>query len=374
MTFALSHSLFSGFDIDHGTRLLLKTIAGKIDLSKVGSILDIGSGVGVLGIALKRLRPDALLHSADRDALALAFTSHNAARNGITDCITFGSVGLMHLPDRKYDLVVSNIPAKAGNKAISGMISGASSLLESTGTLACVIVPALAVLVQQAVAESSGTIVYRENTQSHAVFHVTWQAPATPDRSIEPYVRGKARFVHESVTYEMKTVFGIPEFDTLNYSTGLLMEAMEGIHFKGNLLVWNPGQGHIPVYAYKKGALGNASLSLCSRDLLGLEISKRNCVEAGMDEKQITVNHLPSIFDITGVYDYMIVDPDKDPGSPWYKHFLDSVFSHLSQGGLCAIVSKSSLVFQILKGHTDIKVIKDSRDKGFRVVIVKKRQ
>ncbi|PKL07993.1 MAG: methyltransferase, partial [Spirochaetae bacterium HGW-Spirochaetae-7] len=44
MSFELSHGLFSSFDIDSGSRLLLKLVAKNVETADVGSILDIGSG------------------------------------------------------------------------------------------------------------------------------------------------------------------------------------------------------------------------------------------------------------------------------------------------------------------------------------------
>ena len=55
---ALSHALFSSFDVDAGSKLLLKTLAQRVDLGTVGSVLDVGCGVGVLGLSLKKKKPD----------------------------------------------------------------------------------------------------------------------------------------------------------------------------------------------------------------------------------------------------------------------------------------------------------------------------
>ena len=52
--FDLSHALFSSFKIDDGSRLLMKTLAKQVNLAEVNSLIDVGCGVGTLGLALKK--------------------------------------------------------------------------------------------------------------------------------------------------------------------------------------------------------------------------------------------------------------------------------------------------------------------------------
>ena len=77
LAFHLSHALFSSYDIDDGTRLLLKTLAQKTDLGSLRSALDIGCGVGVIGAAVAAQAPSAEVVMQDRDALAAAFAREN---------------------------------------------------------------------------------------------------------------------------------------------------------------------------------------------------------------------------------------------------------------------------------------------------------
>ena len=80
LVFQLSHALFSSFDIDDGTRALLKSIAQNVDVPALGSVLDVGCGVGVIGACLRAHAPRAKTVLQDRDALAAAFAdAHDAA-------------------------------------------------------------------------------------------------------------------------------------------------------------------------------------------------------------------------------------------------------------------------------------------------------
>jgi 16S rRNA (guanine1207-N2)-methyltransferase len=113
-TFDVAHTLFSSYQIDDGTDLFLRTI----DVEAPKTILDMGCGCGVIGIVLARLFPDAQVYSIDRDLLAVRYTRHNAALNGVPNVHAIGSVGLENAPKQPFDLIVANIPAKIGDEAI----------------------------------------------------------------------------------------------------------------------------------------------------------------------------------------------------------------------------------------------------------------
>lgn len=113
--FDVGHTLFSSFQVDDGTDLLLRTLEPAAPPAR---ILDLGCGVGVIGIALARRYPQASVVLADKDLLAVRYARHNLILNGITNATVLGSVGLESVPPGPYDLVVSNIPAKIGDLAI----------------------------------------------------------------------------------------------------------------------------------------------------------------------------------------------------------------------------------------------------------------
>lgn len=115
LAFDVGHTLFSSFQVDDGSDLLLRTLEPP---APPASILDLGCGVGVLGIALARRYPEAAVQMADVNLLAVRYARHNIALNGAANATVTGSVGLEAVPPGPYDLVVSNIPAKIGDLAI----------------------------------------------------------------------------------------------------------------------------------------------------------------------------------------------------------------------------------------------------------------
>jgi 16S rRNA (guanine1207-N2)-methyltransferase len=113
--FDVGHTIFSSFQIDDGTDLLLRTIDPETEPQRM---LDLGCGCGVIGIVLARTYPEAEVVLADKDLLAVRYARHNAGLNGVEHVTVIGSIGVESVPTGPYDLIVSNIPAKIGDRAI----------------------------------------------------------------------------------------------------------------------------------------------------------------------------------------------------------------------------------------------------------------
>lgn len=157
----LSHALFSSFEVDVGTRLLLKAVGRDPVLAASRRILDVGSGVGVIGIAMAKAFPDARVEARDRDFLACAFTERNRVRNKAANLVVVPGLiaagaltshptnhglaagGPAASTDGPYDFILSNLPAKAGGPVLEAFFRQAPALLSPLGRLAVVIVKPL---------------------------------------------------------------------------------------------------------------------------------------------------------------------------------------------------------------------------------------
>lgn len=115
LSFDVGHTIFSSFQVDEGSDLLLRAIEPAAPPRR---ILDLGCGAGVLGVTLARRFPEAQVTMADVNLLAVRYARHNAELNGAANAAVLGSVGLESVPPGPYDLIVSNIPAKIGEVAI----------------------------------------------------------------------------------------------------------------------------------------------------------------------------------------------------------------------------------------------------------------
>lgn len=113
--FNVANTLFSTFAIDHGTDMLIRHMV----VNNPKSILDLGCGYGPIGIVLAKTNPKAEVTMVDADLLAIRYTNNNIKNNNVPNAIAIGSVGMETVIDKHFDLIVSNIPAKIGDEAIT---------------------------------------------------------------------------------------------------------------------------------------------------------------------------------------------------------------------------------------------------------------
>ena len=120
--------------LDQGTGILLDALPQEIR----GSVLDMGCGYGALGVSLARANPGCTLTMADINERAVSLAVENAKRNGVA-AETLCSDGFSALSGRRFDLIVSNPPIRAGKKVIYRMFADAAGALNENGALMIVI-------------------------------------------------------------------------------------------------------------------------------------------------------------------------------------------------------------------------------------------
>jgi len=167
--FDVGNTLFSTFDLDHGTDVLLRTIAPN----NPKSILDIGCGYGPIGIVLAKKNPQAQVTMIDKDLLAVRYTKLNIEKNNIHNANVLGSVGMEQIMDKTFDLIVSNIPAKIGDKAIiQDFILIPFEHLNPGGELWIVIINALNRLVSKIKRQYQLNIKRAKKRSGHSVYRI----------------------------------------------------------------------------------------------------------------------------------------------------------------------------------------------------------
>lgn len=112
LTYHTTWGLFSPKGIDEGSRLLLD----YLEVRETDDTLDLGCGYGPLGLTLARLAPQGTSVLVDKDFVAIDYSRKNAAINGINNVEIFLSNGFTQIGDRRFDLIVSNLPAKTGKE------------------------------------------------------------------------------------------------------------------------------------------------------------------------------------------------------------------------------------------------------------------
>ena len=112
--FDIATNLFSSFDVDHGTDLLIRSI----ELHNPKTILDLGCGYGPIGIVLAYKLPLSVVTLSDSNLLSVRYTQINLKKNNIKNAVVVPSLGLEQFKNQYFDLIVSNIPARIGEEAI----------------------------------------------------------------------------------------------------------------------------------------------------------------------------------------------------------------------------------------------------------------
>lgn len=129
LTFHTTWGIFSPRGIDEGTRLLLKHITVNVD----DDVFDLGCGYGPIGLTLARQAPEGQTLMVDKDFMAVEYANRNAELNGIENAKATLSNGFQHIDDRKFNVVVSNVPAKVGKEMLSIILHDAYARLKPGG-------------------------------------------------------------------------------------------------------------------------------------------------------------------------------------------------------------------------------------------------
>jgi len=177
--FDVGNTLFSTFDIDHGTGILLRSVISN----NPKSILDIGCGYGPLGIILAKNNPKAEVVMVDRDLLAVRYASYNIVKNNITNATVLGSLGMETIKGKTFDLIVSNIPAKLGDDAIKKeFILDPYEQINLNGEYWIVVVSALNRLIPKIGREHHLNMKEIRKRRGHTVYKITKNA----NKSLNP--------------------------------------------------------------------------------------------------------------------------------------------------------------------------------------------
>ena len=294
----VAQDLFSSHEVDVGTRLLLRTLAGPEHGGR-RLVLDLGCGYGPLGLGLRAAAADRVVHLVDRDALAVDYSRENAAANRLDGVEAYGSLGYADVRAAGFDLVVSNIPAKAGPPVIERLLLGAAGLLAPGGLVAVVVIAPLREQVAAVLEGAAGVeVVFRRATAGYAVFHYRFRGPpaaaagpADPADGLQVYERQRVSIGHGGVAVRLRTAYGLPEFDSLSHPTRLVADALlrPGARPPGTALVLHPGQGWLPCLLW--AAVRPGELRLVDRDLLALRFSQANLVANGCPLERASIGH-----------------------------------------------------------------------------------
>jgi len=377
LKFQLSLGLFSSFSVDAGTRLLLKTIAQQKILPEEGSVLDSGCGTGTIAVSLKKKFPKLDITASDRDALALKFTSKNAALNklpktgfNIVSGMLPGGMENPFFPEtseentKKYDLIISNIPAKAGGPVIEDFFYGCGKHLTESGKAAVVIVATLAEAAENSLIKSGAEITHKEADNQYTVFHfIPAKIPGRNKNFTDIYLRTRGR---------INGFYGLPDFDSISYQTNLTLKTLKQSDVQGQVVFWNPGTGHLPYALYLPENKKPKNMIFAGNDLLQLKASEYN-----IDADDVRLIHLPVISSISmqlpeKSIDFFVANPVMITGAGVEEELMTTAASLLRKGGKLLVSGRSSDIARIEKHKKQFTELSSQKYRGFRVLLLQK--
>jgi hypothetical protein len=429
--FALSHGLFSSAGIDRGSRFLLRVFSGLLDSGgdegrgkdeslfpvlrrgkdpsaqpsarpaageippvETLSVLDAGCGCGVLGIcaggALRDLaggktarpsaRPLVKVLARDRDELARLFTEYNGRRNGFaepqlevhTEALLAGPAGAA------WDLILSNIPAKAGKPVLEDFIGRSAGMLKKGGLVLVVVVNPLAPWFRNSITARGFSLFHEEAGTGHTVF--AWHGGSgtvsgggaedalregsPPAEGVFPggaaYNRGGGDFEMEGVRYHIDAVHGAAGFDRAGAAVlaaaklaGKLGERIPAcLAANPAVLIHEPDQGHFPAWFVRRFPPDTGRrFVLSGRNILSLEASRRN-LERAADSGAVLVKTVSAV-DIAisrddlalsegGGYGLAALFPELVPGTGRIAAYWEGLAALLAENGIAIIALNAS--------------------------------
>jgi len=232
-------------------------------------ILDAGCGTGVIGICVAAAiantnQHELLVRCQDRDELARLITAHNAAQNGIPPAVLEAHTEpLLAGPgDAHWDLILTNIPAKAGTPVLEDFVRRSAGLLNPGGKVIMVAVHTLADFFRERIA-ADAELLSEHKSPGHSVFvygKTANQPPALavnggPDLITQHpfYIRTTVTHVIEDIPVHLTTIHGASGFDQPG---GAVLAAVklarklgqEQFPLNAPLLIHEPDQGFFPCW------------------------------------------------------------------------------------------------------------------------------
>ena len=134
MRFLSDNGVFSKGGIDFGSSLLLKTI----DLDDAQNVLDVGCGYGTIGLTIAKTNPECFVDMVDVNLRAIELAKRNRVLNEIDNVEIFVS-NIYENVTKKYDVIVSNPPIRAGKKVVHEISLGSFERLNDCGKYYAVI-------------------------------------------------------------------------------------------------------------------------------------------------------------------------------------------------------------------------------------------
>jgi 16S rRNA (guanine1207-N2)-methyltransferase len=138
LSFQTQPGVFSQYGPDDGTLLLLDVVLPRIKPQM--TVLDLGTGIGIIGVVAASRVPRGEIWMVDVDVRAVRLAEENVRLNGIENAHVLLSDITLDLPaGLRFDLVLSNPPTHSGKEVLQSFVDEAYDRLRPGGSLYVVV-------------------------------------------------------------------------------------------------------------------------------------------------------------------------------------------------------------------------------------------
>lgn len=131
-----SPSVFSSDEIDPGTDLLLKNLI----IPEKGNVLDLGTGIGIIGIYLAKANPKLHVYMSDVNPIAIKLSKKNIKENNVEKNTVVVECNLYEkFKENFFVAIYTNPPISAGWETIEKIITDGIKYLQEKGVLQMVL-------------------------------------------------------------------------------------------------------------------------------------------------------------------------------------------------------------------------------------------
>jgi 16S rRNA (guanine1207-N2)-methyltransferase len=134
-----SSNVFSPKQVDKGTSLLLSSIVEYGLIPSTGTVLDLGTGYGIIGIYLAKRNPSLRVYMTDINPIALKLARLNAKENGVESrAVILEKNVFQGFCENMFEAIYTNPPISAGYTILKKIVSEAPKYLRDRGYLVMV--------------------------------------------------------------------------------------------------------------------------------------------------------------------------------------------------------------------------------------------
>ena len=325
--------VFATRAVDAGTLLLLRNLPG----SAPRSVLDLGCGYGALGLPIAARFPDARALLVDRDLLAVRAAAHNARKLELSNVEVRPSLGYRDVPESlRFDLVLCNVPARIGPRAVAYFLDAGRALLEVQGELRAVVIRDLREQVERSGVDGLRLVAEGRN---HLVYSVPPGRPRFARDEETVYSRDETRLeLAPGRTLTLSRPHDASEDPAhATWLRALLDGAPKRV--SGTILCYRCGYGALPLAA--RSLWPDATVVAQDRDLLDTAFLRRNARALELDGPKLVLTQTlyPSEALPPGTAGLVLGEASASAGEAVFAQELSEARSLLAAGGEALVLA-----------------------------------